>query len=795
MLGVVMLLLQMCFSKSDRSVGVRALISILCLIGALLVIDQPVALASEAEHTHALLINGGGNHRINYQSHLLHIRRIVQLLHEAGVPAGRISILSADGADPEADLATREMQAESEFWLLEGTRLERVLRPRVRYTNSEVPGAVLHAATRENLRLWFERAAGSLGKGDTVLLYVTDHGTLNREDDRDNRITLWGEDESIGVAELGKLISLLQPSVRVVALMSQCFSGSFANLIFGDSDSEMPRPNLGGFFSSTADRPAYGCYPENRDKYNVGHSFRFFDALDSGGDFSTAHTEVLVTDRTPDVPLRASDFYLESIIRAGAETLGMDFEGFVDQLLKKAWQDKGTWETEIRLLDRIGESFGYFSPRYLSELTRHSEALTATGKRLEDYETAWRSAQQSLNQANLERFLDSRPDWSTKLTVEAVKSLSENERDDLTGELLAEIEAYIEQDPPTASRLKLLRARADATAKASYRMEVRQAAVLRMRIVLISIAGRQYLDELGSDAQREAWVNLAGHETFALSNRQVSGERELSIEAFPPFEDEVKLAESALPGWMGIQFRPVYAERKEEYQLNEGAVSVLAVFPNSPAQQAGLQAGDIIIGSRGQPFAERNFVREWVMTAPIGEPQTLQVRRAEELLTVSLTPEPYPMEWPSLPGPPQVGSPAPPVSDLEMFRGRTLSELKEQGPYLLFFWATWCGPCKAALPELIAFEQERNTRVLAITDEPAESVERFLQTFQGPFPEAIALDENRRSFLNYGVSGTPRFVLVDDSGTIRSSNSGYRRSKGLQIDGWQWQNKAAPGEQ
>ncbi len=787
-------MLQMRSRKSGRFVVLRAVIFIFCLSGGFLVPDGPVVLASEAERTHALLINGGGNRRINYQSHLLHIRRIYRLLHEAGVPTEQISILTADGADPEVDLATREVQAESEFWLLQGTRLEKALRPRVSYRNSEVPGAALQAATRENLRLWFERAASALGKGDTVLLYVTDHGTLNREDESDNRITLWGEDESIGVGELGQLIGMLQPSVRVVALMSQCFSGSFANLIFGGAEDRLPRPNLGGFFSSTADRPAYGCYPENRDKYNVGHSFRFLDALESGGSFATAHREVLVTDRTPDVPLRASDFYLESLVRARAESLGTEFDSLVDQLLGKAWQDKGAWEPEIRLLDRIGESFGYFSPRYLSELNRHSEAFIATGKRLEDYETAWTSAQESLNQANLERFLDSQTDWNAKLTSDAIKSLSEAERDKLTGDLLADIEAYIEQDPATARRVKLLRERAEATARASYRMEVRQAAVLRMRIVLTSIAGRQYLAEFGSQAQREAWMNLAGHEAFTLSEEDGSRERALTIEAFPPFEDEVKLAESALPGWMGIQFRPVYAERKEEYRLNDGAVSVLAVFPDSPAQQAGLEAGDIIIGSGGQPFTERNYVREWVMTAPIGEPQTLQLRRDEEVLTVSLTPKPYPMEWPSLPGPPQVGSPAPPVSDLERFRGRTLSELQEQGPYLLFFWATWCGPCKAALPELMAFEREQNTRVLAITDEPAKSVERFLQTFQGPFPEAIALDENRRSFLTYGVSGTPRFVLVDDSGTITSSNSGYRRSKGLQIEGWDW-NKQQPLDQ
>ena len=58
-------------------------------------------------------------------------------------------------------------------------------------------------------------------------------------------------------------------------------------------------------FSSTPDRPAYGCYPENRGKDNVGHSFHFLEALARDRDLPAAHAEVLFTDRTPDVPIPA----------------------------------------------------------------------------------------------------------------------------------------------------------------------------------------------------------------------------------------------------------------------------------------------------------------------------------------------------------------------------------------------------------------------------------------------------------------------------------------------------------
>ena len=60
------------------------------------------------------------------------------------------------------------------------------------------------------------------------------------------------------------------PGVRVAAVMSQCFSGAFANLVRASAGSDRPAGNVCGYFASTADRPAYGCYPENRGRENVG---------------------------------------------------------------------------------------------------------------------------------------------------------------------------------------------------------------------------------------------------------------------------------------------------------------------------------------------------------------------------------------------------------------------------------------------------------------------------------------------------------------------------------------------
>jgi thiol-disulfide isomerase/thioredoxin len=237
---------------------------------------------------------------------------------------------------------------------------------------------------------------------------------------------------------------------------------------------------------------------------------------------------------------------------------------------------------------------------------------------------------------------------------------------------------------------------------------------------------------------------------------------------------------------MGIRFKQANPTIRTEQQLAEGAAAVLTVYPGSPAEEAGLQVGDLVLGPPGKPFTEANQVREWVMTAPIGAAAPIDVLREKRPVRLTLTPERYPMKWPDLPGPPKIGSAAPPLRDLQPYRGELPAELSRGGPTLLFFWATWCAPCKASLPEVVAFERERRIPVVAITDELPEQLGPFFAQHDGPFPAIVAVDEYRRSFLAYGVSGTPAFVLTDASGRIEGHAVGYRPDHGLGLPGWSW---------
>jgi len=171
--------------------------------------------------------------------------------------------------------------------------------------------------------------------------------------------------------------------------------------------------------------------------------------------------------------------------------------------------------------------------------------------------------------------------------------------------------------------------------------------------------------------------------------------------------------------------------------------------------------------------------------------EALTLGDAHVAVSLPVPPEPFPsygeelkLAEAVLPGPPTVGSDVLPLRDLTSYRGTLPVALTSGGPYLLFFWATWCAPCKASLPEVVAFERASGIPVVAITDEPPAKLVAFFNKYNAPFPAIVAVDELRKAFLAYGVSGTPTFVLADAAGKVQSVTVGYRTEVGLALPGW-----------
>ncbi len=731
------------------------------------------------------MINGGGSPGGNYQSHYLHLRQLLRLLRRSGVRADDIAVFSGDGDDPKPDMTVREAHRDRDFALLEGTRLESALVLPTTLVDTKLAGVHLEPATQAKITAWFTGAKWRLRAGDTLLVYVTDHGSKNADDPTDNTITLWGKKEALSVHELRDLIETLDPGVRVVTLMSQCYSGAFAHLVEAHAGDGPPPGGVCGYFSSTADRPAYGCYPENRGKKNIGHSVRFIEALAATGSFPAAHEHVLVADATPDVPLRSSDVYVEGVLRDAATKRGVELLALVDEQLAEAWKDRGAWEPQIRLLDRIGQAYGFFSARSLSELEEQDKRLSAVADPLKTYAKAWKSASADLTTANLARFLVTTPEWRTRTDDKAIAGIEPDQARDLAGQLIAKLEAVTNRDASMRARIKVLQKKSQVSNATSYRMEVREAVMLRMRTVLTTLAGQVYLAAHGSPEERTAYAALRACEDFHLPVATPAPAPASGPVGYPAYEDDVKVARALLPAWIGIQFKQLTEERRRTYDFPEGAAMVVTVYPDSPAEKAGLLGGDVVLGPPRRPFTEPGQIREWTMLSRPDEPRRVVVLRGEQRREVTLVPKPFPGKWPELAGPPKIGAVAPPV-DLFDYRGGLPAALASGTPHLLFFWATWCGPCKASLPEVLAFEQERKTPVVAITDEAKTQLDAFFDKFDHPFPAIVAIDEDRRAFVDYGVSGTPTFVLVDGNGRVQGYANGYNAEKGLAIPGWTW---------
>ena len=586
---------------------------------------------------HVLLINGGGQPADNFRSHVLHLEELVRMLDTVGVPPDRIAVLASDGGHPAPDVATRGPDPQG-FWLLEGTGIAPLLEEPIAYESTRLPGLDLRPATRASVQQWFSRARSRLRPGDTLFLYVTDHGKDDPRDPRRNHITLWGPRESLTVRQLAAQLERLPAGVRVVTLMSQCFSGGFAHLLDVRSRQKLPSGSACGYFASTEDRPAFGCYPEASRHDRSGHSFAMFDALQATGSLQGAHAQTLVHDQTPDVPMRTSDAFLSELLRRAARADRQDERRLTDRLLATARRLPDI--EELALVDRIARGFGLPSPRTLADIDEAQEDLQASKRSLGTYRELWGTALTDMTRANYQRLLAARPRLAARLRPTALRRLRPAERRALTRELISALGNQADQNPDDRSQLDTLREKADGAAAAAYRMEVRDAVLLRMRMLLVSAAGRAYLINRGRKEERTAFAAVQACETLSLPG--LPRGRPDQPDPYPPLASDVRLSAALHPSWLGIAFQPVAASVRARLRLEDGAALVTAVQPGSPAQRAGLAPGDIVLGEQGSPFQRPAQIRSWTMLSPPDRPLALDALRrgARRVVRVTLTPYP-----------------------------------------------------------------------------------------------------------------------------------------------------------
>jgi cytochrome c biogenesis protein CcmG/thiol:disulfide interchange protein DsbE len=95
---------------------------------------------------------------------------------------------------------------------------------------------------------------------------------------------------------------------------------------------------------------------------------------------------------------------------------------------------------------------------------------------------------------------------------------------------------------------------------------------------------------------------------------------------------------------------------------------------------------------------------------------------------------------------------------------------------LLNFWATWCGPCRAEIPDLVELQNKYKDRLqilgLVVDDDDPDAIKEFAEKFGINYPVAIAGNDIR--FQYGGIAALPTSFVLDSEGRIVQKHEGLR---------------------
>jgi peroxiredoxin len=119
---------------------------------------------------------------------------------------------------------------------------------------------------------------------------------------------------------------------------------------------------------------------------------------------------------------------------------------------------------------------------------------------------------------------------------------------------------------------------------------------------------------------------------------------------------------------------------------------------------------------------------------------------------------------------PKVGEVAPDFTAYDV-NGNVVSLSNYRGhPVWLNFWGSWCPPCRAEMPDIVAANNQlapKGVVLLAVSlDEPAADAARFAERNHATF--TVLTDQDRSATAQgYPILNFPTHIFIDSNGVVR----------------------------
>lgn len=115
----------------------------------------------------------------------------------------------------------------------------------------------------------------------------------------------------------------------------------------------------------------------------------------------------------------------------------------------------------------------------------------------------------------------------------------------------------------------------------------------------------------------------------------------------------------------------------------------------------------------------------------------------------------------------------------------TFAEFSKDNVVLINFWATWCGPCKRELPDLVALHNEyqgKNVKIIGISVDRDADVLGLVRNFatEANLTYPIVIDNGDLEKAFGGIRGIPTSFFVNKNGEIVKKMIGLQSKETFQ---------------